>query len=772
MKRLLSKPYFPIIIAPLILFSPLILSGKALFWGTSSTQFVPWWDFAWDTILQGQIPLWNPWVGMGAPLVANYQSAIFYPPYWFLLIVYAAAGLKWMSWSITFVVVFHLIWSGLGVARLLDELELGKLAQTVGGLAFSLSGYLVARAGFLSINAAVAWLPWILLYGLRVTKKGKKSTLMLGLNLALLLLAGHAQSAWYSILLGFVWIIFWSIKNSNASNWIRATWQSVGRFLAAGTLATGISAIQLIPTMEYLLQSQRASEYGFGEAMTYSFWPWRFLTIIVPGLFGNPAGGNYWGYGNYWEDAVYIGILPVLIGLGVLIRELVNKKKKQLEDISGNNRALILFLVSIIVISFWLALGDNTFLFPFLYKYVPTFGLFQAPTRLSIWAELALAILAAIGVDQLKRPEGKRKYWIRLAAAGCVAVIGGSLLGWFVLADVKSTFFVPIGWAGFLGLATALLILYIPRKDQELKYKIWSALVVVLVVVDLLAAGWGLNPGIKSNFYERSTGKDNQERFYIPADLEYDLKFTKYFRFDTFQPEADWNDMHQDFLPNLPVIQRLKMVNNFDPLVPARFQTWLEEYDRIDNQGQHQMSGLMNIGSIVTGDGGTTQQSELSFNEGFNEVRLNNLAMVSGDDDDVLSLLVSEAMDFRKNMILSTTTKFYDTECADYGNGEVRVIDQAPGYLKIETELDKNSWIVWSQSWYPGWISVIDGKKENKVERANYLFQAVCIPAGSHSVELIYRPVSFYAGAGITLVSLCGAAWFAVWGKKKLPSKN
>jgi len=152
MKRLFTKTHLPIILAPVILFAPIIFAGKALVWGTVSTQFIPWWDFAWDTLLQGQIPLWNPWVGMGAPMVGNYQSAIFYPPYWILLLLYAIAGIRLMSWGVTIVVVFHLIWSGLGVAKLLEELELSKLAQIVGGLAFSLSGYLVARSSFLSID--------------------------------------------------------------------------------------------------------------------------------------------------------------------------------------------------------------------------------------------------------------------------------------------------------------------------------------------------------------------------------------------------------------------------------------------------------------------------------------------------------------------------------------------------------------------------------------------------------------------------------------------
>jgi hypothetical protein len=75
----------------------------------------------------------------------------------------------------------------------------------------------------------------------------------------------------------------------------------------------GLAAIQLIPTAEYLMQSQRASAVSYDLAMTYSFWPWRFLSLLAPDLFGNPAIGDYWGYGNYWEDAVYIGLAPFLL---------------------------------------------------------------------------------------------------------------------------------------------------------------------------------------------------------------------------------------------------------------------------------------------------------------------------------------------------------------------------------------------------------------------------------------------------------------------------
>ncbi len=80
-------PYIFTTSAPLILFAPFLLGGVVLYWGTLFFQFYPWRKFAFDMIRTGQLPLWNPYLGNGTPLIANYQSAIFYPPNWLSLIL-------------------------------------------------------------------------------------------------------------------------------------------------------------------------------------------------------------------------------------------------------------------------------------------------------------------------------------------------------------------------------------------------------------------------------------------------------------------------------------------------------------------------------------------------------------------------------------------------------------------------------------------------------------------------------------------------------------
>ncbi|MGB2962630.1 MAG: hypothetical protein WBB69_01450 [Anaerolineales bacterium] len=752
MKKIFQNPFFPIFLAPIILFSPVLFTGKALFWGTSSTQFVPWWEFAWSTILDGNLPLWNPWVGMGAPLAANYQSALFYPPYWIHFILFALGGIKLIAWGIAVIVVCHIIWAGIGTAKLLGELNVGKLGQSIGGLAFSLSGYLISRAGFLSINAVAAWIPWILLLTKKLPSGKKKFFWVSGLVFGFQFLAGHAQTAWYSVLLGGVWITFWAFKEINGQSRAKNLFRSWVRYIGAGIVGLAISAIQIIPTLEYLLQSQRSVEFGYSEAMTYSFWPWRFLTLIVPDLFGSPASGNYWGYGNFWEDALYIGLFPIVIAAGLIIRS-VGKSTGQVDrKIHTPGKGLVYFLVGIIGTSFVLALGKNTFIFPFLYRNVPSFDLFQAPTRFSIWAEISLAILAGMGVDQLTKPKGKRLYWARLAVAGCFAISAGAGLAWFFLDDIKSTFIQGVGKTGLWALVFALVILFLPEDGESRKRKIWNGLVIGLVGLDLIVAGWGLNPGIDLKFYEKQERKTYDARILMPESIEYDLKYDHFFTFDSFFPEDNWMEMHDYLIPNLNMLQRVEMVNNFDPMVPGRYQNWMDELNHLDLHHNPHVLDLMGVGSIFIKD----NQGQISLKSidrlEIDKIHVIPCAVSIEDETEILDILINNKINSEEKIILQELYREENNQCKQLPSA-ISVLDENPGYLRLEVELDQDSWVLWSQTWYPGWKGRFDGEVV-PVYRANYLFQAIRSSEGKHELEFIYQPASIIWGAGLTAAGI------------------
>lgn len=155
--------------------------------------------------------------------------------------------------------------------------------------------------------------------------------------------------------------------------------------------------------------------------MNYSYAPLRTLNLISPNFFGNPGDGSYATKGAFFEDAVYIGLIPLISALTAIITWAWGRvRRKERPDYF----ATVPFWLIIVVIAFVFALGKNTPIFPFLYRNIPTFSLFQGLERWHIWTVFGLSVLAGIGTGLL----GKG-HWLlfstRLATAACV---GAALL--------------------------------------------------------------------------------------------------------------------------------------------------------------------------------------------------------------------------------------------------------------------------------------------------------------------------------------------------------
>src|SRR5579859_3376643 len=223
-----------------ILFYRLLL-GDVLFWGLSSLQFYPWRQFAVSELQAGRLPLWNPYNGAGAPLLANYQSALLYPPN--LLSFFLIPGPQAMG----LLAVAHLFWAGLGAYLYGRELALPRFACAAGMLAYALNGAVVARLGTQPMVDVAAWLPWLLLAAERILRRPSPSTAaLLTVCAALQLLAGHAQWTFYSLLLVAVYVFYRMFVTPVGIVRFR-TLALIGGSIA---LAFGLAAIQLLPTAE------------------------------------------------------------------------------------------------------------------------------------------------------------------------------------------------------------------------------------------------------------------------------------------------------------------------------------------------------------------------------------------------------------------------------------------------------------------------------------------------------------------------------------------
>jgi len=73
--------------------------------------------------------------------------------------------------------------------------------------------------------------------------------------------------------------------------------------------------------------------------------------------------------------------------------------------------------------------------------------------------------------------------------------------------------------------------------------------------------------------------------------------------------------------------------------------------------------------------------------------------------------------------------------------------------VRIRTTTDKNSMLVLTDSFFPGWKVYVDGQRRTMLQ-AQFMFRGVILRKGSHVVEFRYEPFSVAAGTSISISAL------------------
>jgi hypothetical protein len=427
---------------------------------------------------------------------------------------------------------------------------------------------------------------------------------------------------------------------------------------------------------------------------------------------------------------------------------------------------VILFLIAVTILSFFLSLGKNTPIYPWLYQHIPTFDMFVGPARWLLWAELALSLLAGYGVQTWRRPQSKALYWTRLGTAGAFAAIAGALLAMQFSTRVNQAQASAVIQAGLLAAGSGLLSLTAPYQEPDRRHR-WSWAVILLVCVDLLFTFYPLNPVMSVDLYRvpwpgsaEIQQRLNGGRLFLNADDEYDIKFKRFFLFDTFDPGEDWLNLREVYLPNANMLDGLPSANNFDPLVPARYSRWMKYLSSASPTSQKNLIARMGVSLIERVD--WSQKAGISFTETsrLDRVRWVPCAELANTPEEAWNLVTSQenTLEYaRSTVILEDIQASQQTACNPTYSGQTQIYEDTPNQLIADVNSPSEGWLVIEDTWYPGWKAWVDGQS-TKIYHGDYLFRAVYVSAGQHQVVMKYQPVSLYFGL---LVSLFG--WAGFW---------
>lgn len=426
-----------LILLTLLFFWQILLTNLILVGVDSFLYFYPYKAYAAEALRQGRLPLWNPHLFMGVPLLANSQVGLFYPLNWPLIWLDAP---KQVAWSIG----LHIALAGLlmfGFAR--HALRLGAGGAFVAASLFAFGGYLGAQVEHINQLNAAAWLPLLfLLYDFGIDRRGDRRWgwfLGLALVVAVTLLAGHAQTVFIS-LFGLGLYALWQGLNDvwerrdAAPRWrmawfLGAAWRLfyyVWPLAVASALAAGLAAVQLLPTAELSDLSIRGGGLSLREVVAFSLPPSTLLYTLLP-----PVGldlAQVWGQA-FSEWVAYVGLGGLLLaGLGGLTALWQTAARR-----------FVLLTLSGLILSLGLYSGP---LYAALYYLMPGFSLFRVPARWLLLYAFGVAVLAGFGFDALGQPAPLRarlltvwgwlrgRWWRTITFVGLPILFAAGILLW------------------------------------------------------------------------------------------------------------------------------------------------------------------------------------------------------------------------------------------------------------------------------------------------------------------------------------------------------
>ncbi|MEK6817366.1 MAG: hypothetical protein AABX80_01065, partial [Nanoarchaeota archaeon] len=328
-------------------------------------QIYPWKTFSIDSLKNGSFPLWNPYNFSGTPLLANIQSAVFYPfniLYFVLPQIFAWSSLIFLQPFLASLFTFI-------YAR---KIGLSRIASFFSATSFGFSSFMTVWLQYNTIGQVILWLPLILLsIENLLDKKTKFWSFIFIFSLVASLFAGHIQIFAYIFVFSFVYSLFRKIKFY---------------FLILFLLPLGLGAIQLIPSLELINLAARSSHPYELLINKILIQPWQLIMLFVPDFFGNPATRNYLISDTYVGKVTSIGLVPLIFVLLTLLR-----KKNSLTKFFLWITGIVLLFVSLNPITY------------FLYKIKIPFISDSAPTLSIFVLCFSLSVLSGFGVDIFRK---------------------------------------------------------------------------------------------------------------------------------------------------------------------------------------------------------------------------------------------------------------------------------------------------------------------------------------------------------------------------------
>ncbi|QPC80876.1 YfhO family protein [Phototrophicus methaneseepsis] len=681
--------------------------------GDFSGQFVAFGAYQYQRMSEGEIPLWNPYNNGGLPFIADTQAAVFYPPRLITIFFSKLAG-AWSYNALQLEAAFHVLLLSALMYLYLRLLTIRNISSRYGAFA---GAVIMAYGGFttgypplqLALLEAAIWLPLGATGILLATQQGHqwRWLALTGAALGLSWLAGHPQTSWF---MTYVFVAYYGYRIYQQ----RLSWRTflLGTIFL-GIVTVGATAVTLLPGAQYLALATR-SEFGF-NAKRNGFPLQDVIQFILPGSV------------SLWSP-LYVGI-PALILTAYAIRTRLQDSR---------------FWAIIGLLALLFSFGGNSVLYHAAYYILPGLRFFRGQERAAFLVASSLAILAGTGLSVW--PNELNGKWLRRAAWAFAAVIG--LLGMFIIVawlgnrDAYASYISISVLSTVIACVNAAAISYLPQSRFP-RY-ILPAAIVGIIIFELFT----VNIDSEANYDS------------IPAMQQLDMNTHDLlapviadtsgpFRVDGFRGlQANYGSLYN--IMDIRGISPLFLGSAYDLIYanyinnPLAWELFAVKYVYSERDQLHVPTTIIQEGQDSEG---TVYLHQLNDPRPF--AMLFYHADVVDSDAFALALLDDPDYEPRESVILlGEPTQPLPQEAPD--TGTVTVTSYEPERLRLEASTPENALLSLAQVDYPGWQATLDGQPIS-IRRAYGTLMALEVPAGQHTIEIVYNPSIYHIGAILSL---------------------
>lgn len=675
------------------------LLGRVYVAGDLAQFHIPVRKFYGDCLHHGLSCEWFPHIYCGYDLHGEGQVGMYHPAHWALY--------KFLASETAFQIetLLHYPLMLLGLWLFLSYRGLPPAAALLGAGLFGFSAFSLLHLLHLNMVAVVAHLPWLLLAcEIALSGADRRRVALTAVGAALvvgsMLLLGHPQAVWLS---GFIVACYVVMRAAETGRWTR-----LAPLTLAALLGVVLGAVQLWPSWEALSGSLRQDASAEFRAFG-SMHPLNLLQIFGPYLFKRRAVDEALGGNTTHELGIYAGaVVPVLL-IWLALRW----------KAFAGWRVLIAVAAALAVLGLVLALGSHLPAVHWVTLRLPVVGLFRCPSRYSLWATFAFALLGALAFADLAR----------VALAG--EAISWRRLAWLAIPPVLS--------AAALVFVAARGELTIDGLDWRLsswRYGITGIVLSLVAMALVVAAARGAKaaPALLAAFAILDLGYYGVSHNFSVPPLYPAALMNRVPRFET-KP-----GMRVAASPptNLPTVFGTRMYSGYSGLVPS-FRLRGNEKWAADH-----VALLLRLGSVETL---FIENQRVPVPDPLPPARLVATARQTTN-------LLADVL-----QIDCATTALVEGDVAlDAGPpGAATLRQNDPGRIRVETNAPGRQLLVLSENYHPGWQATIAGKPVEVIRVYGDLMGCV-VPSGAAEVDFRFRPASLVWGRWISVAGViaCG----------------